>query len=147
MTAFRNKHRPDYCPISKALMTNPVIDHDHINGMVRGVIDGEANALMGRAENAYKRLSPRLKDNITLPELLRNMADFIENPPIKDVLHPKGCKQLCTRFGAISKDKQLEILEGRRQAGYLLHETDILACKNSKERTALFRKSLTINSL
>jgi len=147
MQAFRSDNRPDYCPISGVIMTNPALDHDHISGMVRGVIDNEVNALMGRAENAYKRLSPRVRDNISLPELLRNMADFLEEPPIEGVLHPVGLKQLVSKFKGHDKDWQINTLEGLRQMGYLNHEVDILACKNQKERAALYRKALTSNSL
>ena len=147
MQAFRSDNRPDYCPISGVIMTNPAIDHDHHSGMVRGVIDNETNALMGRAENAYKRLSSRIRDNISLPDLLRNMADFLEEPPVKNVLHPVGLKQLVSKFKAGNKDSQLTTLEGLRQMGYLQHDTDILACKNEAERVKLYRKALTSNSL
>jgi len=137
---YRNENRPDFCPISGATMTNPALDHNHDTGMVRGVIDGEINAFVGRIENAYKRLSLEVRQK-PLPEMLRAVASFLEQPDT-DVLHPVGARDNIRRFRNKSKDKQLELLEGLREAGMLDRETDILACKNSDERTDLFASAI-----
>jgi hypothetical protein len=50
-------------------------------------------------------------------------------------------------FELTSYNSQVSILEGLRQAGYIDRSEDILSCGNQKERSALYRKSLTKISL
>ena len=115
-------------------MTNPALDHDHDTGMVRGVIDAEVNAFLGRIENAYKRLSVPVRGK-TLPDMLRAIADFLEQPKA-DVLHPQGAVDLRKRFERMSKAEQMLMLEN------ILQSVDIQACKNSKDRTKLYESAI-----
>jgi len=137
---YRNEHRPDYCPISGVTMTNPALDHNHNTGMVRGAIDAEINAFVGRIENAFKRLSLDVRQK-PLPEMLRAVASFLEQPDT-DVLHPVGARDNIKRFRNSSKDKQLELLEGLREIGMIDRKTNVLACRNSTERTDLFASAI-----
>jgi hypothetical protein len=50
-------------------------------------------------------------------------------------------------FELTSYNSQVSILEGLRQAGHIDRSEDILSCSNQKERSALYRKSLTKISL
>jgi hypothetical protein len=76
-----------------------VIDHAHrkrksdeINeengGLIRGIIHRQLNAFIGKIENNYRRYG--LHNFISLPELLRKIADYIENPPLyhQKLIHP-----------------------------------------------------------
>ena len=89
------------CPILGIELTEEtaVIDHKHrqrktdeINeengGLIRGVINRFANAFLGKIENNYRRYG--LHKYISLPELLRRLADYIENPPLyhEKLIHP-----------------------------------------------------------
>ncbi len=89
------------CPILKIKLTSEdsVVDHKHrqrksdeINeengGLIRGILNRFANIYIGKIENNYKRYG--LHKYISLPDLLRNIADYIENPPLyKDkLIHP-----------------------------------------------------------
>ena len=75
-----------------------VVDHCHKRknepigvdgkGMVRGVIHFKVNSLEGKIANAYKRYG--LSEIMPLPELLRCLADYIENPPVQNVIHPSS---------------------------------------------------------
>jgi hypothetical protein len=66
------------------------LDHKHklkcekpgkdYEGLVRGVLHFQANSLEGVIANKYKRFG--LHKFISLPDFLRNMADYIENPPV-----------------------------------------------------------------
>lgn len=66
------------------------LDHKHklkcekpgnnYKGLVRGVLHFQANSLEGVITNKFKRYG--LHKFISLPDFLRNMADFIENPPV-----------------------------------------------------------------
>lgn len=75
------------CPVLKFKSDNMVIDHIHRHskkvcvcadngGFVRGLIDNGVNCLLGVIENNYSRYVTK---NISLPTLLRNLADYIES--------------------------------------------------------------------
>ena len=58
-------------------------------GLVRGVIHRQANSLEGKITNAFRRLGLH-KFGIPLPDFLRNLADFLESPPLDhlQLIHP-----------------------------------------------------------
>lgn len=72
------------------------MDHKHCKGKkigkegagcLRGVLDFRANSFEGKIANLYVRLG--LSKLIDLPSLLRNTAEYIENPPMKPLyIHP-----------------------------------------------------------
>jgi hypothetical protein len=56
-------------------------------GLLRGVIGRNVNTLEGKIQRVYKRYG--LSEDISLPDLLRRIADYIENPPIEQIyVHP-----------------------------------------------------------
>ncbi len=67
-----------------------VVDHKHKlkaqkagpkgRGLVRGILHFQANSLEGVITKKFKRYG--LHKMIDLPTFLRNMADYLENPPI-----------------------------------------------------------------
>lgn len=144
MKQFRADNRPDYCPISGCLMTQPVIDHCHSSGIIRGIIDGEVNVAEGKLFRAYARLSPRIKENITYKEFARGLADYIDNPPLEkeQIIHPKGLKQILSKFKAKEVAEQKHIL---KMSG--ISREKIKESKNLVDRVALFREHLTEHSL
>jgi len=88
------------CPILKIKIDykDAVFDHKHKNkseqigedgkGLLRGVIHFQANSWEGKVTNAFKRYGLH-KFGISLPEALRNLADYIECPPLKEkIVHP-----------------------------------------------------------
>lgn len=77
------------CPVLKAKipLNKVVMDHCHRKksepcseetgkGLCRGAIDFRANALEGKITNNFKRLG--LDKEYFLPEVLRNLADYLE---------------------------------------------------------------------
>ena len=89
------------CPILKQHISldYAVVDHKHkrksdpVNkdnsggGLVRGVIHSSCNQVEGKIQNAFKRFG--LERHISLPEFLRNLADYLENPPAEQIyVHP-----------------------------------------------------------
>ena len=70
-----------------------VVDHQHKlkseepsvdgKGLCRNALDFRANSVEGKITNAWKRLFGRDTDNhpCTLPEFLRNLADYLEAGP------------------------------------------------------------------
>ena len=126
--------RDDHCPLSCPLfgMTNfiPVVDHDHETGRIRDVVSNEANAMLGKIENFYKTRGANAKYG--LPEVLRRMADYLEQE--QGPLHPVGTRQLTKRFSRMKKEQQIAILKKHHA-----DELAISSCKNSKDRTKLYR--------
>ena len=129
------KNASTKCPLVEYKTSNWVVDHDHTSGFVRGVVSSEGNALLGRIENAFKRLSRGAK-KATLPTILRNMASYLEQEDTH-IIHPEGFRQLYKRFFSLSKDLQLDIL-----LKFGTNRDDISKCSNAKERTDLYKKIL-----
>ncbi|MGB0273596.1 MAG: endonuclease domain-containing protein, partial [Opitutales bacterium] len=102
--AFRKKHCPKACPITKASMQDNVLDHCHSSGAVRGVLHRQSNAFLGKIENAWKRYCKR-SSNVELAEALRNMADYLDAPDM-DILHPVGATQLISKFRSKNNNKK-----------------------------------------
>jgi hypothetical protein len=133
LAEWRKKNAPKKCPLVEYKTSNWVVDHNHTSGFVRGVVSSEGNVLLGRIENAYKRLSRGAK-RASLPTILRNMASYLEQDDLQ-LLHPEGFRQLYKRFYSLSKDLQLDIL-----LKFGTNREDISKCKNAKERTELYKQ-------
>jgi len=76
----------------KIELKDAVVDHKHKlknqkagpkgRGLIRGVLHFQANSLEGTIVKKYKRYG--VHKLIDLPSFLRNMADFLDNPPVKE---------------------------------------------------------------
>lgn len=66
------------------------VDHQGSGaGLIRGVIHRHVNQLEGAIQSRFSRYA--LGKHITLPQLLRNLADYLENPPLgKEYIHPSS---------------------------------------------------------
>lgn len=76
-----NESVVDHCHKTKAEEAGP-----DGKGLIRGVIHRNINQLEGKITNTYKRYG--LKNIAPLPLILRKLADYLENPPVNDCLHP-----------------------------------------------------------
>lgn len=87
------------CGILKQIIKfeDTTLDHKHKKkkeesgpdgkGLIRGVLHFQANSLEGVITKKFKRYG--LHNFISLSEFLRNMADFIDNPPVpQKYIHP-----------------------------------------------------------
>lgn len=111
------------CPILKVEIPveDMVVDHKHRKkstpigengaGMIRGVIQRSANVVEGKLSNAYVRYGLH-KFDITLPDFLRNLADYLENPPLESefFIHPSEApppkKLMRSSFNKLKKEWQ-----------------------------------------
>jgi hypothetical protein len=132
---YREKNKPTFCPLLDHKTKDWVVDHCHTGGTIRGVVSSEGNALLGRIENAYKRLSINARA-LGLPQALKNMAKYLEQPQSNE-LHPEGFRQLYKRFSRLDKGTQLDIL---LKVG--INRELIQTAKNSTERTKLYKSYL-----
>lgn len=132
---FRERHNPGVCPILLKKLTKSVVDHDHRTGEVRGVIDFNANNLLGVIERKY--YSYCSGDPKDLPDVLRRIADFLERPPT-GYLHPVGLNQLVAKFKGKNKEQQIKLLN----SFYLVDNDAISLCTNQSDRVKLYRTLL-----
>jgi len=132
---FRERHNPGICPILLRKLTKSVVDHDHRTGEVRGVIDFNANNLLGVIERKY--YSYCSGDPKDLPNVLRRIADFLERPPT-GYLHPVGLNQLVAKFKGLKKDEQINTLK----SFYFVDINEINRCTNQQDRVKLYRTLL-----
>ena len=133
LAEWRRENEPRFCPLLNCENSNWVVDHCHNSGQVRGVVSSEGNVFLGRIEKAYKRLSKNAS-GCSLPVVLRSMAMYLEKEST-GILHPEGFRQLYKRFSRLNKDFQLDIL---MKLG--INRQRILECKNSKDRTNLYKQ-------
>lgn len=91
ITAFKEKHVQDTCPLCGRLMKyveskNRVLDHDHSNGCVRSVLCRNCNSIEGKVRNLCVRAGTHI-DNI---KFLRNIAAYWEfyNKNPSNIIHP-----------------------------------------------------------
>ena len=116
-------------------MKRTVVDHDHRTGEIRGVIDFNANNLLGVIERKFfSYCSGKAED---LPNVLRNIADFLERPS-SGYLHPVGLNQLIAKFKAQPKENQINLLN----TFYFVDTNDITLCNNQQDRVKLYRTLL-----
>tara|TARA_E500000318_G_C3483881_1_gene181542 strand:- start:86 stop:535 length:450 start_codon:yes stop_codon:yes gene_type:complete len=135
LKAWRENQAPKKCPISQAEMHDNVVDHCHCTGEIRGVLHRQSNAFLGKVENAWKRYACR-SANVSLPEALRRMADYIEFS-CTGLLHPVGANQLQKKFERKKTEDQLNIL---LDLGVDVASID---ASNSDKRSKLYRKQIT----
>ncbi len=79
-----------------------VVDHLHKTkteeagidgkGLIRGVIHRDVNQLEGKITNTYKRYG--LNKIASLPDILRSLADYLENPPVQNTVHPSAIPKI-----------------------------------------------------
>ena len=98
---IHHKEQKYTCPILELKFHNSLMCVDHVHkrkndkiggennlGLIRGIIHKNVNSFEGKVTNAYKRYG--LFKYIDLPTLLRNLAYYLENPPLipLNYIHP-----------------------------------------------------------
>lgn len=71
------------CPLCSKDIQDPVLEHDHVSGRLRGTTCRKCNSALGAIENAGKRYGIPLA---TLIQITKNFEQHINNT--KPVLHP-----------------------------------------------------------
>ena len=110
-------------------------DHAHDSDQyVRGVLLHTTNAFVGVVENAYKRHISWWLEGMTLAELLRNTAEYLERPPDKRFRHNGWIRGVQIAFNKASAKQQNAILEalGESKGGNLAARRKLLKKAISK---------------
>lgn len=119
-------------PVTKLPLQTPCLDHRHnLESLVRGVLSRQVNVYIGKLENNYKMYIKYWCD-IPLPDILRNIADYLDKPEDTRYRHTGWLKRIQTEFNKLSSNEQ----------NGALNELSGKTGKNPKERKELFRKIL-----
>lgn len=77
------KEQNNICPLCNKQIHDPILEHNHKNGMIRGTTCRKCNSVLGSIENAGKRFGVSVEDLI---QITRNFENHIKN--VKPILHP-----------------------------------------------------------
>lgn len=133
-------------PITGTKITLPVLDHYHHGEQhCRGVLQNETNAWEGKVYNSYRRYIVHQTDK-SLPELLRNLADYLEThantKPEDMVIHHTALTMDTNKFKRLNSTEQCRILTA------LGIEPESNSEKRSKQARKLIRDGkLNMNKL
>jgi hypothetical protein len=86
-----------------------VCDHDHGTQHVRAALSRNVNAFEGKILNSYIRCLSWLT-NKPLPEILRNLADYLEVDYSNNPYHPAWIKRVTADFNKLAAKQQNELL-------------------------------------
>lgn len=109
------------------------LDHCHTSQHVRGVLGLNSNAFEGKINNAFTRCLSWLTDK-PLHEILRNLANYLEQDFSANPYHPKWRSKIQTEFNKLNASQMKAVLE--------LHNLE--DAKNAAGRKAKF-KVLTLD--
>ena len=85
------------------------------DGLVRGAIHKFANAIEGKITNNWMRTGLGYRDDVDLPTYLRNLADFLENPPCDQIyIHPSEAPKV-PKFKKTSYNKLVKAIDGKQK--------------------------------
>lgn len=115
----------------KIELSGSVLDHSHVTQNCRATLHRQSNAFEGLVFNAYRRCLQWVTDK-PLPEILRNLAEYLEGDYSNNPIHTGHLKRLQTDFNSLPEGGKKVILEtlGSSQGG------------NSSERKTLFKSLL-----
>lgn len=89
---------------------NAVLDHDHDTQHIRAALSRNVNAFEGLVANSYKRCLGWLTDK-PLPEILRNLADYLEVDYSGNPYHNAWIKKVTTNFNKLNAKQQNILLD------------------------------------
>lgn len=124
-----------YCAMTGEPITlkEAVLDHDHETQFVRGAIHRQANAALGKIENAYNRYISWWY-NGTINDFLKDIRNYIsDNEFTKTHLHPHWIKKCNTEFNKLNERSKEVVLKNMGING---------SWSNSKQRKESFKKAL-----
>ncbi len=114
----------------------PCLDHDHVTGHCRAVLDYNSNQILGKVESAWRRFGYKhTRDK--LPDFLRRLAGYLEQDYSSTPLHPKHISILIKRHSRMDIKSQIIYLA---QLGVKAEELNKL--KSKKELNKRYKMEL-----
>lgn len=91
------------CAILGEVMEKPCLDHDHFDGKVRGVIGSTINLFEGGVQKLWSKHMED-KTSLTMSEVLRRMADYLERDYSNNKFHGEIVADLKRYLKRIKKE-------------------------------------------
>lgn len=107
------------------------LDHDHLSQKVRGVLGRNSNAFEGKVQRGFLRCL-KWQTDLTLPQILRNMAEYLEQDFSNNPHHPAWIKRVQIDFAKLSASRQIDVLNSLSKIN--------ATYKNKREREEAFKK-------
>lgn len=99
------------CAITGKPTDSPVVDHNHSDGAIRGVLDAQANMLEGRYLSLFNKSKIGVKYNLTFPEFLINLGIYLQKAHTGTRLHPKHMEDFRKKVKRWRKEELMLRLE------------------------------------
>ena len=97
-------------PITKEIISDACLDHQHYGEQrCRSVLDRTCNSFEGKVQNAFNRYMKHLTDK-PLPEILRNLADYIEADVSENAIHHTAITVDVRKFKSLNASEQKRLL-------------------------------------
>ena len=119
----------------KIEFSESVMDHDHTSQHCRAALHRQSNAFEGICVNAYRRCLQWLTDK-PLPEILRNLATYLEQDYSENPYHNGWIKRVTTDFNKLKESEKDQVLE-------LLGQSK---GTNAKQRLGYFKSAILSKS-
>jgi hypothetical protein len=126
----------DKLTLTPVLPKQACLDHNHDTLLVRGVLNRQSNAALGKLEGVYTRYLKHWYHG-SLSNFLRQAAEYLERPDDLRYRHPHFLKKLKAAFNKLPEGDKSKAL---KDLGY----DD---GKNGKDRKAIFAKLILDRNL
>jgi hypothetical protein len=108
---FMYQQQGMYCAVSEEPTANPVLDHNHLDGKVRGVLDSQVNMIEGRYLSLYNKSKVGTKFNLTFSEFLIRLGNYLQKDITETRLHPKHMEDFRKKVKRWRKEELLTRLK------------------------------------
>lgn len=105
------KKQKGRCRVSGVKLEVGCLDHDHDNGIVRGVLLSEANTLEGRYLSLFKKMKMDSKYGLDFSDFLISLGEYLKEKPTTDKLHHKYMEDFRKKLTRKRKDFIISLLK------------------------------------
>ena len=99
----------DLLTLSEVLPNQSVLDHNHKNLFVRGVLNRATNSMVGKIENAFNRYMKHWYSG-TISNFLRQCAEYLERKDDTRFRHTQWIKDLKVQFNKLNEAQKAKII-------------------------------------
>lgn len=118
-------------PVTKSKLFDKVLDHQHYGDQrCRGVLNRNTNTFEGKVYNNYCRFI-RSSTTLSLPDILRNLADYLEKDYSSNMIHHSALTLDTKQFANLPAEDQRAILgkfnlEGKNVSERMKHARELI---------------------
>lgn len=95
-------------PLTNQVIQSPTLDHSHLSGNTRQVLDRNSNQFEGKIMSAFNRFLKH--QGVQLQQVLLNLVEYLNKDYSKNPIHPKSISLLIKRFSRLNIKQQKQTL-------------------------------------